>query len=204
MLGLVVRAAHLPPGPRLGAPARALRPAPGGPGLPSAVNTGDAGATASVSREWLLRADSSPGRGAREPRLPAHPCPPTPASSLGASRDPRMGRGRGRVPLGTKEVLHPAIPQPYPNPGRWRQWRFQNFYVGFRGRHLVGRGLKCLSYSRFEKHWTPDCLIPKEIIAQAWRKMGGLASGYFSPTKISVPSLCHPKPAGQPRRLGAH
>lgn len=163
MLGFVVRAVHLPLGPRLRNPGwspkpsvRRSRPSPlrwtqavreRPPLCPGSGCSAQTPPTGALSR------------GALSPRPSLSP---TPASSLGASRDPRMGRGRGRVSLGTKEGLHPAIPQPQPNPGRWGQWRFQNFYVSFRGRHLVGRGLKCLCCSRFSKHWTPDCSCPRK------------------------------------------
>lgn len=166
MLGLVVHAAHLPPGPRLRSPS--LRPAPGAPrfrpsstavpAFPSAVGAGGVEAPASVSREWLLRADSSPGRPKPgEPHPPAHLCPPRSPPSWGLPATPGWGGAGPNGPLNQRRI---CILQFLSRSQTTEEGTVEvpEFLCGFRGRHLVGRGLKCLSCRGFSKHWTPDCL----------------------------------------------
>lgn len=186
MLGLVVRAVHLPLAGASGRYPPAASPTPGaGWSLRRRCRRcGERPAPCPGSGSAL--APPPPGAQSLGASSPRPSLSPAPASSPGASRDPRMGRGRGRVPLETEEVLHPAIPQPRPKPKSWGPWwRFQNFYVGFRGRHLVGRGLQCLSCSRFVKNWTLDCLHAKGNKCSGMEKgrRKGFLLGPFHPPK---------------------
>lgn len=163
MLGLVVRAAHLPPGPRPRGPDS--RPVPGAPC--ASVQTfplrGGLGLceTAPPLRPGSGCCAPAPPPGAQSQGSlvsPPYPRPPPRHSRLQPGGFPRPPDGAGQGPEGGL----PAILQPQLNPWKMGTVEVPEFLCGFRGRHLVGRGLKCLSSGWFAEHWTLDCLRQRE------------------------------------------
>lgn len=87
-----------------------------------------------------------------------------------------MGRGGGLLEGGGLDVSGARVLQflgcrGTPEDGGTAE--VSSFLFGFRGRHLVGRGLKYLSFSWRTKQ---SSIIDTKGSAQAWRKMQALSS----------------------------